>query len=318
MATILQGNFIESLSSKVYYRTMFESQTNYCIESDNIKFTQARTKLNEYEKINSIKNRLVNALCHVSFTNAGENCDKQCHKLYYWSGNELFNKLEEDSFSKVIGILEEVSNALHERDKCKCNFFKDVKKEKFEKMKIVRDYCEDYENIKSTLIAHNYTCDKNVSDYLHKATNAYEEIYECTQESAKSYCTEFKKHVPSCFKKKLSPLKCEIKQVSAENQGTSQYNTTILDPEYVINVSGFTSSQIFLFFVLPFVVIFFIGFLLYKFTPIVLWIHTRVLKKKSIRRNLDEMDTLELTGYTNGQRKSNLGRKQLNVAYHAA
>ncbi|SBS92667.1 PIR Superfamily Protein, partial [Plasmodium malariae] len=53
-------------------------------------------------------------------------------------------------------------------------------------------------------------------------------------------------------------------------------------------------------------------------TPIVSWIHTKVLKKKSIRRNLDEMDILELTEYTNEQRKSNLGRKQLNVAYHAA
>ncbi|SBT86137.1 PIR protein [Plasmodium malariae] len=318
MATILQGDFMESLPSKVYYRKMFESITDYCVESDNSKFTQARSKFNEYEKINSIVKRLVNPLCHVSFTNAGENCDKQCHKLYYWLGNELFNKLEEDSFSKVIGILEEVSNALHERDKCKCNFFKDVKKEKFEKMKIVRDYCEDYENIKSTLKAHNYTCDKNVSDYLHKATNAYEEMYKCTQGNAELYYKELKKHVPSCFEKKLSHLKCEIKQVSAENLGTSFYNTNILDQEYVINVSAFTSSQIFLFFVLPFVGIFFIGFLLYKFTPIVSWIHTKVLKKKSIRRNLDEMDILELTEYTNERRRSNLGRKKLNVAYHAA
>ncbi|SBT01394.1 PIR Superfamily Protein, partial [Plasmodium malariae] len=265
MSTILQGNFIESLQSKVYYRNMFESQIDYCfVSNDEIKFKKARSKLNEYEKINSIENRLVNALCHVSFTDAGEKCDKQCHNLYYWLGNELFNKLEEDSFSEVIGILEGVSNALSGPDKCKCNFFKNVKKEKFEKMKIVSDYCEDYENIESTLKAHNYTCDKNVSHYLHKATDAYEEIYECTQESAKSYCTEFKKHVPSCFKKKLSPLKCEIKQVSAEYQGKSQYNTSIFDPKYVINASTFSSSQIFLFFVLPFVGLFFIGFLLYK------------------------------------------------------
>ncbi|SBT85964.1 PIR protein [Plasmodium malariae] len=319
MATILQGNFIESLSSKVYYRTMFESQTDYCFGSDdNREFKEARSKLNKYGKISSIENRLMKALCRVSFTSTGDDCDKQCHKLYCWLGNELFNKLEEDSFSDVIGILEDVSHALSGRDKCKCNFFKDVKKEKIEKMKIVSDYCEDYETIESTLKAHNYTCDKNVSNYLLKATDAYEEMYECTQENSKSYCKELKKHVPSCFEKKLSSLTCKIKDLTANEQGTSPYNTTNLDLEYVINVSAFSSSQIFLFFVLPFVGIFFIGFLLYKFTPIVSCIHNKVLKKKSIRRNLDEMDILELTEYTNEQRKSNLGRKQLNVAYHAA
>ncbi|SBS93011.1 PIR Superfamily Protein [Plasmodium malariae] len=286
MATILQGNFIESLQSNVDYRNMFESQIDYCLVSnDESKFKEARSKLNIYEKINSIENRLVNALCHVSFTNAGEKCDKECHNLYYWLGNELFNKLEEDSFSDVIGILEEVSNVLSGGGKCK---------------------------------SHNNTCDNNFSNYLLKATGAYEEMYECKQENAESYCTELRKHVPSCFKNKLSDLKCEIKQVSAENLGTSFYNTNFLDPEHVINLSAFSPSQIFLFFVLPFVGIFFIGFLLYKFTPIVSWIHTKVLKKKSIRRNLDEMDILELTEYTNERRKLNLGRKQLNVAYHAA
>ncbi|KAI4839625.1 hypothetical protein MKS88_002182 [Plasmodium brasilianum] len=185
-------------------------------------------------------------------------------------------------------------------------------------MKIVYDYCEDYDNIKSTLEAHNNKCTEEFNDYLVKANSAYNEIYNCTQENVESYCTELKKHVPSCFNEKLPRLKCEIKEVSAQEKGLSQYNTNYLDPKYVINASTFSSSQIFLFFVLPFVGIFFIGFLLYKFTPIVSWIHTKVLKKNSIRRNLDEMDILELTEYTNERRKLNLGRKQLNVAYHAA
>ncbi|SBS95585.1 PIR Superfamily Protein, partial [Plasmodium malariae] len=312
-------NFIQSLPSKIYYRQNFETKINYCLHfDDNSKFIEKQTEVYKNEKIKSIADKLMRPLCYVAFTDIGDKCNKQCHYLYYWLGNELFNKLEEDSFSEVIGILEDVSNVLSGGVKCKCNFFKDVNKEKFEKMKIVYDYCKDHEKIENTLELHKKICDSKFNEYLVKATGEYEEVYNCTNTKPEPYFKELKKHVPSCFNEKLPRLKCEIKEVSAQEKGLSQYDTNYLDPKYVINASTFSSFQISLFFVLPFVGIFFIGFLLYKFTPIVSWIHTKVLKKKSIRRNLDEVDILELTGYTNGQRKSNLGRKQLNVAYHVA
>lgn len=131
-------------------------------------------------------------------------------------------------------------------------------------MKIVYDYCTDHERIENTLELHKKTCDSKFNEYLVNATSIYEDVYKCTQNNSEPYCKELKNHVPSCFEKKLSHLKCEKNQASAENLGTSQYNTAILDPQYVINVSAFSSSQIFLFFVLSFVGIFFIGFLLYK------------------------------------------------------
>ncbi|SCN12007.1 PIR protein [Plasmodium malariae] len=317
MSGVLQESFIQSVPSNRYYRTNFESNVDYCSWFDEKReFSETRSKLNSYEKIRNVADKLMNALCHVAFTLEGKKCNEQCHNLYYWLGNKLLlNKLGENSFSVVIGILQDVSNIIREPGKCKCDFFKNINTKDFEKMKIVHDYCKDHEEIKNTLELNKKACDSKFNEYLVKATGEYEKIYECTQGNAESYCKELKKHVPSCFEKKLSHLNCEIKQVPAENLGTSHYNTTILDPEYVINVSAFSSSQIFLFFVLPFIGIFFIGFVLYKFTPIVLWIHTKVLKKKSIRRNLDEMDILELTEYTNEQRKSNLGRKQLNVAF---
>ncbi|SCN12489.1 PIR protein [Plasmodium malariae] len=319
MSSVLQETFIQSLPSKIYYRKKFESNDNYCLHfEDEKKFLDKKTEIYNNGKIKSIADKLMRPLCYVAFNNEGDECNKQCHYLYYWLGNELFNKLEEDSFSEVIGILEDVSNVLSGGVKCKCKFFKNIKKENFEKMKIVHDYCKDHESIKNTLEGHINKCTKEVNNYLVKANSAYNEIYNYTENNSETYCSVLKEHDPSCFKTKLSHLNCEIEQVSAENPGISQYNTTILDPQFVINVSAFSSSQIFLFFVLPFIGIFFIGFLLYKFTPIVSWIYTKVLKKKSIRRNLDEMDILELTEYTNEQRKSNLGRKQLNVAYHAA
>ncbi|SBT85629.1 PIR protein [Plasmodium malariae] len=319
MSTVLPESFIESLQSKIYYRTKFESSFDYCNAfTGEHGFEEARSKLNNYDKIKNVADKLTRALCYVAFTDDGAECTEKCRNLYYWLGNELLlNNIEENLFSEVIGMLANVSNALYKRYKCKCTFFENVTKENFAKMKIVYDYCKDHDNIKSTLEDHN-KCTKEFNDYIVKANNAYNEIYNCTEKYSQAYCMQLKTHVSSCFEKKLSPLTCKIEEVSPEDQVSIRYGTAFIDQEYVIKGSTFSSSQIPLFFVLPFVGIFFIGFLLYKFTPIVLWIHTKVLKKKSIRRNLDEMDILELTEYTNEQRKSNLGRKQLNVAYHAA
>ncbi|SBS96249.1 PIR Superfamily Protein [Plasmodium malariae] len=304
----------------MYCRKNFESQNNYCYAfTDEDGFEVARSKLNNYGKIENVADKLTRPLCSVAFTNKGDECKEKCRNLYYWLGNELLlSDIEENSFSDVIRILEDVSNVLYKSGKCKCTFFKNVTKKNFEKMKIVYDYCNDHDSIESTLKKYNNLCDNNLSAYLVNAESTYNEIYTCANENSATYCVQLKTHVPSCFETKLSSLKCNIKDLTADEQGFSQYGTNYFDQEYVINPSAFSSSQIFLFFVLPFIGIFFIGFLLYKFTPIAPWIHTKVQKKKSIRRNLDDIDELELTEYTYERRRLNLGRKQLNVAYHAA
>ncbi|SBS97398.1 PIR Superfamily Protein, partial [Plasmodium malariae] len=265
MSSVLQENFIQSLPSKIYYRKNFESNDDYCIHfEDEEKFQKKKTEIYKNEKIKSIADKLMRPLCYVAFTNEGEECKEKCRNLYYWLGNELFNKLEGDSFSEVIGMLNDVSNVLSGSGKCKCNFFKDIKKENFEKMKIVHDYCKDHESIESTLKLYINKCDNNFNDYLLKVTSAYEEVYNCTNTKTEPYCSELKNHVTSCLNKKLSSLKCEIKEVSTEDKASSQYNTDYIDPEYVRYASIFTSSQIFLYLVLPFIGILLIGFLLYK------------------------------------------------------
>ncbi|SBT85940.1 PIR protein [Plasmodium malariae] len=320
MSTVLPESFIESLPSKIYYRTKFESNNKYCLWFDEEgEFSEKRSKLNHYGKIKNVTDKLTSALCSVAFTNEGVECKEKCRNLYYWLGNELLlSDIEENLFSDVIGILEDVSNVLYKSGKCKCTFFKNVTKENFAKMKIVYDYCVDHEKIEQSLKVHSNMCDSKFNAYLVKADSTYKDVYVCAQNNTESYCTQLKNHAPSCFNEKLSHLTCKINRDSKEEQGSNHFGTNYFDLTYVINASNFSSSQIFLFFVLPLIGIFFIGFLLYKFTPIVPWIHTKVLKKKSIRRNLDEMDILELTEYTNERRRSNLGRIQLNVAYHAA
>ncbi|KAI4836222.1 hypothetical protein MKS88_004010 [Plasmodium brasilianum] len=254
MSGVLQESFIQSLPSNRYYRTNFETEADY---------------YSHFEE------------------NKSEECNEQCRNLYYWLGNKLLlNKLGENSFPEVIEILKDVSNVLRERGKCKCDFFKNINTKNFEKMKIVHDYCKDHESIKHTLEAHKNTCNNKFSEYLVKAASIYDEVYKCAVDNSETYCTELKEYIPSCFNEKLSRLKCEIKEVSAQGKGLSQYGTNYFDPTY--------------------------------FTPVMSWIHTKVLKKISTRRNLDDMDTLKLTEYTSEQGKSNLARRQLNVAYHTA
>ncbi|SBS95109.1 PIR Superfamily Protein, partial [Plasmodium malariae] len=259
-------NFIQSLPSNRYYRQNNELKDNYCSWfEEKSEFSGTRSKLSNYVKVKNVADKLTRALCSVAFTNKGDECKEKCHNLYYWLGNELLlSDIEEKSFSDVIGILENFSNVLYESGKCKCTFFKNVTKENFAKMKIVYDYCKDYEEIEKTLELHKKTCDSKFNDYIVKANSAYNEIYNCTEKYSDTYCMQLKTHVPSCFVKKLSALKCTINDLTADEQGSSYYDTTHIDQEYVINPSAFSSSQIFLFFVLPFIGIFFIGFLLYK------------------------------------------------------
>ncbi|SCN44533.1 PIR protein [Plasmodium malariae] len=319
MPGILQESFIQSLPSKIYYRQNFESNNNYCFAfEDNSEFSKKKAQLNNYEKIKSVQDKLARALCYVAFTSDGNDCKEQCRNLYYWLGNELLlSKLEENSFSKVIGILNDISNILYKPGKCKCTFFKETNMETFEKMKTAFDYCKDHVYIKSTLENHNNMCNNEFSAYLVNADNTYNELYDCAKTKFVTYIMQLKNHIPSCFNEKLSRLTCIINKVSAEEQDSSPYNTANIDQEFVINPSTFGSSQIILYIVIPFIVIFFFGFLLYKFTPIWSWMNTRILKKKSSRRNLEDTDTLELTEYMYEQRKSNLDRRQLNVAYYA-
>ncbi|SBS99214.1 PIR Superfamily Protein, partial [Plasmodium malariae] len=234
MSSVLQKIFIESLPSKVYYRTNFESNFDYCSPfNENNNFKEKRAGLNNYEKIKSIEDKLTKALCHVAFTDDGVKCKEQCRFLYYWLGNELLlSNIEEKSFSEVIEILSNVSNVLYQRYKCNCTFFKGISKENFEKMKIVYDYCNDHDSIESTLKEYNNMCDSEFNTYLVKAETTYNEIYNCAKKNFSSYCIQLKSYVPSCFENKLSPLTCKIEEVSPEDQGSIRYSTTNIDPEY--------------------------------------------------------------------------------------
>ncbi|SBT88047.1 PIR protein [Plasmodium malariae] len=319
MTSMLEKSILDILSSS-NYRGFESSGENHCYSEEN-KIKLIKSQLNSYNDIKSVEDKILHALCFISFSNNDNKCNEQCHSLYYWIGNKLFNTLSnEGSFSGIIKIFDTCSKKIAGRDKCKCDFFGSISKEEFNKMKIVYEYCKYHDTIEGTLNFHSNLCDSASKEYLDKATNAYNELYEiCNSSSSKDYCTVLMKHVPECFSKKLTTLKYEIKEYHSESSDLKRIDDHF--PGGTTPTTGqstYSISQILMLVAFPLAGILFISFILYKFTPIVSWINTKLIGKKLIRRSLDDSHKQELTEYISTRALSNLRRRKVNIAYHPA
>ncbi|SBT85465.1 PIR protein [Plasmodium malariae] len=280
------------LPSKNYYKKSFNPSNDYCLHEE--KITETQSQLNNYDKDNV--DNLLKALCFISFTNEdSEDCKVKCHYMYYWIGSILLKMLkEENSFSNLIEILNNGLKHISGFNKCKCEFFKG-NKENFKKMKIVHDYCLDHEIFQQTLSLNNNLCDSEFKAYLEEAVSTYESVYDnCNSGKPEHYCSELRKHVPDCFKSKLSNLKCDIGDTS-EQKGLYRLNSDlIVERRTTNNLSTFNFSHILMSVTIPLVGVVFICFFLYKFTPLVPWIKMHLLRKKSIRRNSDDINIQDI------------------------
>ncbi|SBS94248.1 PIR Superfamily Protein [Plasmodium malariae] len=310
-------SFLESLPSKIYYRRISNLTDDYCAsEHDKVQTTE--NQLNAYGAIKSVEDKLLRFLCYLSYSGTGNSCEEGCNYLYYWIGNILFDKLkEEKSVTSVINILNNFSRKLGSSRNCRCKFPEGISKEEFTKFKIVHDYCKDYETIRNKITYQNIMCDVKFSAYLVEATSTYDNLYrECITTNSREYCVEVKKQVPRCFQEKLSTLSCQVQDVS--HQGLDKENSALSKQSGTMDEqSTFNLSQIFMLATLPIAGIFFFSFIIYKFTPFVSRIRTYLVKKKLIRHNLNYTDRQELTEYTSLQPKSNVERRQINIAYHS-
>ncbi|SBS97332.1 PIR Superfamily Protein [Plasmodium malariae] len=320
MTSMLEKSHLDLLSSSDYKD--FESSGNYYCNSEEDKINAIKSQLNSYNDIKSVEDQILNALCLISFSTMDLKCNEKCHSLYYWIGNKLFNTLSnENSFSDIIKIFENCSETIAGRDKCKCNFFFGlISKEEFNKMKVAYEYCKYHDSIEETLNFHSNLCDNASKVYLDQATSTYNEVYEiCNSSSSKDYCTVLKKHVPECFRNKLRTLKYKIKEYHSESIGFNELGDHI--PSGTTSTTGQSTygiTQILMLVAFPLAGILFISFILYKFTPIVSWINTKLIRKKLIRRSLDDSHKQELTEYISTHALSNLRRRKVNLAYHAA
>ncbi|KAI4840533.1 hypothetical protein MKS88_001262 [Plasmodium brasilianum] len=319
MTSMLEKSFLDLLFSKVY-KDFESSRENHCYGEEN-KINHFKSQLISYNDIKSVEDKILHALCFISFSTNDQKCNEQCHSLYYWIGNKLFKSLSnEGSFSDIIKVFENCSEKIAGRDKCKCDFFGSISKEEFNKMKIVYEYCKYHDTIEGTLKFHSNLCDSESKEYLDKANNTYNEVYEtCNSFNSKAYCTVIMNHVPECFRKKLPTLKYKIKEYHSESIGLNELGDHIPNGTTPTNgQSTYNISQILMLVAFPLAGILFISFILYKFTPIVSWINTKLIRKKLIRHRLDDSNKQELTEYISKHALSNLRRRKVNIAYHPA
>ncbi|SCO92869.1 PIR protein [Plasmodium malariae] len=312
MSFTMQGSSV--FPSKNYYTRIFNPSNDYCLHEE--KITETQSKLNNYDEDNV--DNLLKALCFISFTDEdNEDCKVKCHYMYYWIGSILLKmSKEENSFSNLIEILNNGLKDISGTNKCKCEFFKNNNKN-FKKMKIVYDYCLDHETIRQTLNLNNNLCDSVFKAYLEESVSTYENVYgNCNSDKPEPYCDELRKHVPDCFNSKLSNLKCNIGDTSEQNGLFILSSDLIVERRTTKNMSTFNFSHIFMSVTIPLVGVVFICFFLYKFTPLVPWIKMHLLRKKSIRRNLDDINIQDIREDMYEKGKSNLESKQLNVVYH--
>ncbi|SBT86375.1 PIR protein [Plasmodium malariae] len=309
--------FLESLPSKIYYRKTSDLTDDFCTWEDD-KVQTTKNQLNIYEGIKNDLDNIMRVLCYLSFKEKGNSCDEQCHYLYYWIGNILFNKLkEENSVTTVIDVLNNFSRNLGSSQNCRCIFPKGISEEEFTKLKIVHDYCKDYETIQHNITYKKIMCNDEFSSYLVKATSTYDNLYrECVTTNSKEYCVEVKKQVPTCFQKKLSTLSCQVQDVS--HQGLDEETSALAKQSGTMDEqSTFNLSQILMLATLPIAGILFFSFIIYNFTPFVSRIRKYLVKRKLVRHNLNYTDRQELTEYTSLQPKSNVERRQINIAFHS-
>ncbi|SBT73524.1 Plasmodium vivax Vir protein, putative, partial [Plasmodium ovale] len=224
MKYILKKEDLIRLQSNRDYQNL-KAESYHCDDKDAVSL-----KSQLYESINhDIYNEIINALCKVSFINKdNSDCKETCDKFYLWIGNILFNELKKDNdFSNIIQILNKLSLKFLETHKCSCNFYNNMNKSDFNKVKNVYDYIVDYSSIDDKLKLSDKLCDKGYKAYLDERANIYEEVYsDCLTSSSHAYCSVALQIIPKFYDKKLTALTCTVDEdlLKLDNSFESQYN----------------------------------------------------------------------------------------------
>ncbi|SBT73776.1 PIR protein [Plasmodium ovale] len=313
MDDILKKNNLDELpSNSLNYKNFNNASNAYC---EYISVLSIKNDLNTYSTIKDVSDKLVNALCFLSIFEQNEACNKRCNYLYFWIGNEIIDKVENDAvFSEIIRALYKGLESNSRLDKCKCTY-NSINKEHFKKMKTVFDYFYDHSFLTEELPQYNKRCDREYKEYLNYAVTTYDSVYKfCIEHRQESYCADIVKFIPTFLsEKKLTSLECDLQETISDMKSSVSL-TADMDPN-LRSIGG--SSEIFISIFFPLLGIIFIYFLLHKFTPVGTWIHKRLGFMKRIRPNLSDMGTNELIEDYSEPEKVNFGKNIFNIAYRS-
>ncbi|KMZ95207.1 hypothetical protein PVMG_05125 [Plasmodium vivax Mauritania I] len=210
MANILGDDRLSLLRTIYNYRD-FDKEKGTC---DGVDFyNEANQELISYSGLQSVSEKILKAVCYVyNKSKTSEIDDDTCKFLYFWLGNTLINSLNKTMFFS--GVIIKLYQRLNENgvlNICKIPYINMDEKD-FQKIKLIFDYFQDYDDYNLDLALYNPPCNKEYNKYLTTYVNNYKELYnECMlKKQPHSYCTEFLKYYDAEKHDNLYSWKCSL------------------------------------------------------------------------------------------------------------
>ncbi|VVA00133.1 PIR protein [Plasmodium vivax] len=216
MGDILGDEDLRLLRTKFYYKYL-DNGYNDCKYSD--FYDLAEDELKKNKELYNVSDQILKALCYVyRNTSRGEASNDICKFLYYWLGDILLKKLDyKPLFTEIIinlfGTLKDFSNVKI------CKFdYTDIDEDVFNKIKLIFDYTEDYEDYKVDLAKPNRWCNEKYHSYLTTYVKTYKELYsKCKIEhKTDKYCVVFNKYFNDTKHNNLYNWSCILKETSED------------------------------------------------------------------------------------------------------
>ncbi|SCA59702.1 Plasmodium vivax Vir protein, putative [Plasmodium vivax] len=181
--------------------------------------SQARQKLNSYNGLQSVTDKILKAVCYVYNKSKSPDFDVDtCKFLYFWLGTTLLSNLNKtDFYSGVIIELYQLLNENNNRRVCNIPHIS-IQEKDFQKIKLIFDYSQDYYNYNLDLASYNPPCNAEYNKYLTTYVYNYKHLYkECIEQNQRhSYCTEFLKYYNAEKHDHLYSWKCNLTETLPE------------------------------------------------------------------------------------------------------
>ncbi|KMZ76895.1 hypothetical protein PVIIG_05823 [Plasmodium vivax India VII] len=187
-------------------------------------YEEAKNILDKNKVLENDSDKILRALCYIYKNRLSGSLDSdKCNFLYFWLGNILLEKLENNIFfHDIISKLFETLTNVNNHKICELpHLF--MLKEDFKDIKTIFDCSEDYKSYKEKHIYPRMSCNNNYKSYLDTNINIYNKFYgECEVEKNKyEYCKAFRKYFPDNKRNLLSEFYCFLKsdEPEPENSG---------------------------------------------------------------------------------------------------
>ncbi|SBS92892.1 PIR Superfamily Protein [Plasmodium ovale curtisi] len=270
--------------------------------------------------------------------------DERWNYLYFWAGLKVLESLETSYFSEILQLFNTVKRY---NDKNKSPYSQDMlnmHEEKFENLKKIYEYLENYEGIDLKIRSPNTPCTAAYKEYVTSSHTLYLREKElCNNKYHDEYCrllNSFIKKNIETFKTQLTctgrkPIKepsqedeqdpghisaSEVQpRVEAPSEGLShlprglQADTPDLeiDPGVVSPSSGSTNAISTVF---PLLGTASLAFFFFKFTPLGSRLYNNIFSKQIIRTNVEEAQELLENSYEFSN--MNIEENSHHVGYH--